>query len=394
MHSIHYLDLIRQLLGDPAGVHAKSIGHPSHDVAQTRTTAILDYGTEVRCALSINHDHKFGRRHQACEFRICGTEGAAYLQLGVNLDYPRGEPDILEIFPKGGRRMGVRAAPGRMVSGRLRRTDGQPPALCGRRRQGTCKLGRRCLEYDGPGRGGLPVEFLSGNTSGKKAVTWRRRPIETTRSAPCAPHWVYDHGDGFVVHAGHTGDFFPHHMDAEFMKTTPFGQRIAHGTLVFSIGIGLTASVVNPVAFSYGYDRLRFVKPVFIGDTIRTRTTIVSKEDDPSDGCGRVFERCEVINHRDEVVLVADHIYIVERRETQPKSQSKEILWRKTSRQSRARDSGGARHWKGNIACLRSRRRDRPCNGHQSGPAIRTGKSSRHSPTQARRDKRCGGCGG
>ena len=47
----------------------------------------------------------------------------------------------------------------------------------------------------------------------------------------------------FVVHAGHTGDFFPHHMDAEYMKGTPFGQRIAHGTLVFSIGIGLTASV-------------------------------------------------------------------------------------------------------------------------------------------------------
>ena len=56
----------------------------------------------MRCALSINHDHRFGRRHQACEFRICGTEGAAFLQLGVNLDYPRGEPDILEIFPRGG----------------------------------------------------------------------------------------------------------------------------------------------------------------------------------------------------------------------------------------------------------------------------------------------------
>ena len=102
LHSIHYLDLIRQLLGDPAGVHAKTLGHPNHTVAQTRTSAILDYGETVRCSLSINHDHKFGRRHQACEFRICGTEGAAYLQLGVNLDYPRGEPDILEIHPKGG----------------------------------------------------------------------------------------------------------------------------------------------------------------------------------------------------------------------------------------------------------------------------------------------------
>lgn len=119
----------------------------------------------------------------------------------------------------------------------------------------------------------------------------------------------------FIVHAGHTGDFFPHHMDAEFMKTTPFGQRIAHGTLVFSVGVGLTASVVNPVAFSYGYDRLRFIKPVFIGDTIKTRTTISHKEDDPKrPDSGRIIERCEVINQHGDVVLAADHIYIVGRR--------------------------------------------------------------------------------
>ncbi len=122
----------------------------------------------------------------------------------------------------------------------------------------------------------------------------------------------------FVVHAGHTGDFFPHHMDAEFMKETPFGRRIAHGTLVFSIGVGLTASVINPVAFSYGYDRLRFVRPVFIGDTIHTRATIAAKEDDPKRaGSGRVIERIEVVNQRGEVVLAADHIYIVERRTKQ-----------------------------------------------------------------------------
>lgn len=97
LHSIHYLDFIRGLLGDPLGVHAKSMGHPSSKIAQTRTAAILDYGDRLRCALSINHNHAFGRKHQACEFRICGTKGAAYLQLGVNLDYPQGEPDIFEI---------------------------------------------------------------------------------------------------------------------------------------------------------------------------------------------------------------------------------------------------------------------------------------------------------
>ena len=102
MHSIHYLDLIRGLLGNPQGVHAKTIGHPNHDVAQTRTAAILDYGDRVRCVLSVNHDHDFGRKFQACEFRISGTSGAAYVKLGVNLDYPKGEPDELWIRPTGG----------------------------------------------------------------------------------------------------------------------------------------------------------------------------------------------------------------------------------------------------------------------------------------------------
>jgi acyl dehydratase len=72
-----------------------------------------------------------------------------------------------------------------------------------------------------------------------------------------------------VLHAGQTGDFYPHHMDAEWSKTQEFGQRIAHGTLIFSVAVGWTAAAVNPLAFSYGYDRLRFIRPVFIGDTRR-----------------------------------------------------------------------------------------------------------------------------
>ena len=79
-------------------------------------------------------------------------------------------------------------------------------------------------------------------------------------------------------------------------------------------GLGLVATnCVN--AFSYGYDRLRFIRPVFIGDTIRTRVTVAAKEDDPKRAEeGRVIERCEVLNQRDEVVLAADHILIAERR--------------------------------------------------------------------------------
>ncbi|MDQ0471848.1 Gfo/Idh/MocA family protein [Labrys wisconsinensis] len=102
LHSIHYLDLMRRLLGDPAGVHAKTIGHPASTLAQTRTSAILDYGERLRCVLSVNHHHDFGRKFQDSSLRLEGTRGCAVARLGVNLDYPRGEPDELWLCETGG----------------------------------------------------------------------------------------------------------------------------------------------------------------------------------------------------------------------------------------------------------------------------------------------------
>lgn len=118
-----------------------------------------------------------------------------------------------------------------------------------------------------------------------------------------------------VLHAGQTGDFYPHHLDAEWCKTQEFGQRVAHGTLIFSIAVGMTAGDINPLAFSYGYDRLRFIKPVFIGDTIRSRVTIAEKRPYKRPTHGFVVERLEVLNQRDETVLVCDHLLLAERRE-------------------------------------------------------------------------------
>jgi len=117
-----------------------------------------------------------------------------------------------------------------------------------------------------------------------------------------------------VVHAGQTGDFYPHHMDAEWCKTQEFGQRVAHGTLTFSVAVGMTAGTVNPVAFSYGYDKLRFIKPVFIGDTITCKVTISDKRGHKRPGHGIVVEHLDVMNQRGEVVLVADHLLLVEQR--------------------------------------------------------------------------------
>ena len=114
----------------------------------------------------------------------------------------------------------------------------------------------------------------------------------------------------FVMHAGQTGDFFPHHMDAEWCKTQPFKQRIAHGTLIFSVAIGQTATQINPEAFSKGYDRLRFIKPVFIGDTITTKVTISEKDLDKKPGYGKIVEHVEVFNQNNTLVMVCDHILL------------------------------------------------------------------------------------
>ena len=117
-----------------------------------------------------------------------------------------------------------------------------------------------------------------------------------------------------VIHAGQTGDFYPHHMDAEWCKTQDFKQRIAHGTLIFSVAVGMTAGAINPEAFSYGYDRLRFIKPVFIGDTIHVRVTLKEKREHKKPGHGVVSELVEVFNQRNETVLACEHLLLVRKK--------------------------------------------------------------------------------
>lgn len=94
-HSIHYIDLIQSLIGTPTSVFARSFSSPGSTLSDTRTSAILDYGTSTRVVLSINHHHDFGRSHQSSQIRFEGDKGAAVAHLGVLLDYPKGEPDAL-----------------------------------------------------------------------------------------------------------------------------------------------------------------------------------------------------------------------------------------------------------------------------------------------------------
>ncbi|MVA74703.1 dehydratase [Auraticoccus sp. F435] len=119
-----------------------------------------------------------------------------------------------------------------------------------------------------------------------------------------------------MIHAGQTGDFFPHHVDAEWCATQSFGRRIAHGTLVLSVAVGMTAGDVNPQAMSYGYDRIRFVRPVFLGDTITVRAEVVAIRDSAKNpAVGHVDEQVTVTNQDGDVVLALTHLYVVNRKD-------------------------------------------------------------------------------
>jgi predicted dehydrogenase len=101
VHSVHHLDLCRALLGDPRGVYARTVQHPSFpQLASTRTSAILDYGQNVRCCLSINHNYEFGPQHECAEVSIQGTEGAMRVSLGLLMNYPEGKPETVQITTK------------------------------------------------------------------------------------------------------------------------------------------------------------------------------------------------------------------------------------------------------------------------------------------------------
>ena len=121
-------------------------------------------------------------------------------------------------------------------------------------------------------------------------------------------------GEDIDLHAAESGDYFPHHMDAKWCATQPFKKRMAHGTLVITIAIGLTADVINEMAMTYGFDRIRFVKPVFIDDTIHVVTKIKEKKDHKKPGYGLVTELVETFNQNDELVMVCEHIYLANKR--------------------------------------------------------------------------------
>jgi 3-hydroxybutyryl-CoA dehydratase len=106
-----------------------------------------------------------------------------------------------------------------------------------------------------------------------------------------------------VNFAGVTGDHFGLHMDAEYAKTTPFKQRVAHGLLVLSCGAGLIPLLPGRVQAFLGMEEVRFRAPVFFGDTIHPVMEVVEKTAKEPGGVVVIDET--ILNQRDEVVISA-----------------------------------------------------------------------------------------
>ena len=118
-----------------------------------------------------------------------------------------------------------------------------------------------------------------------------------------------------VIFAGLSGDYNVLHTDAEFMKASSFGERIAHGLLGLAIQSGLFNRAGTPYAtLGYGTLRWKFKGPIRIGDTIRVRARVAAKKETATADRGAVTVERQVLNQRDEVVQEGETDVIVERR--------------------------------------------------------------------------------
>jgi acyl dehydratase len=120
-----------------------------------------------------------------------------------------------------------------------------------------------------------------------------------------------------VLFAGLSGDYNVLHTDAELMKSSIFGERIAHGLLGLAIQAGLLTRAMQPYAtIAFVGLSWKFKNPIKIGDTIRVRAKVVGKKDASKAECGLVTLARTVLNQRDEVVQEGETELMVERRPT------------------------------------------------------------------------------
>lgn len=115
--------------------------------------------------------------------------------------------------------------------------------------------------------------------------------------------------------AGITGDMNQVHLDEAYASTTDLKHRIAHGCLTFSIGASAETVLLNEkkkelnscglTYLSYGYDKLRFLKPVYFGDTVTGKYELV----DINNETMKTVAHLTMTNQHGETVCVCDHLW-------------------------------------------------------------------------------------
>lgn len=121
--------------------------------------------------------------------------------------------------------------------------------------------------------------------------TWRSRGRTVTES-------------DIVMFSAFSGDWFPLHTDKEYAENTLFKQRIAHGLLVLSASTGLLTMDPDVVVAFYGIEKLRFVQPTFINDTIHVELEVIDLQD-KGKGTGVVTFKQNIVKQTGELVVSA-----------------------------------------------------------------------------------------
>ncbi len=114
-----------------------------------------------------------------------------------------------------------------------------------------------------------------------------------------------------------SGDKNPLHTDAEFARNTPMGQRVAHGLMALSVATGLSAKGghLNGTALAFlGIENWRFHAPVFFGDSIRMRWSVIDTRPTSNGQAGVVKRKAEIINQRGDVLQSGVFITLVRAR--------------------------------------------------------------------------------
>ncbi len=123
-----------------------------------------------------------------------------------------------------------------------------------------------------------------------------------------------------VNFAGVSGDFNPMHTDAEYAKSTQFGQRVAHGALIFSIATGLAYQLgfMEGTVLAFTSFDWKMRAPVFIGDTIKVTATVAKRREMAAAGGGFVTFDVKVLNQKGETTQKGEWVIMVKSQAAQP----------------------------------------------------------------------------